>query len=98
MEAQEAPTATAAGPAPAPPPGPSREPVISDREEFMVESFALGYASCPESYRDSFVDAWMASHTREQWRLIFTAYLALATAGEFRLARDEKPDDEGDAS
>jgi hypothetical protein len=65
-------------------------PLISDEEQFMVESFVTGFGSCPEEYREVFYEAWARCHP-ESRHLLFTAWLAVDVFEKVQTARHASP-------
>jgi hypothetical protein len=63
------------------PPAPPR-PLISDEEEYMVESFVTGLLTCPEKYHDCFIDSWMDSHPAGRG-LLLAAYMIVDMVEKF---------------
>ena len=67
-------------------PPPQPRPLISDEEDFIIESFAIGYSACPREFREDFYESWVRSH-RKAARLLVTALFAIETFEKFEAAR-----------
>ena len=63
---------------PLPPP----RPMISDEDEYRVESFVTGLLTCPEKYHDCFIDSWIDSHPVGR-ALLLTTFMVVNMVEEF---------------
>lgn len=68
-------------------------PLISDEDEYMVESFVTGLLTCPAKYHDCFIDSWIDSHPAGR-SLLLAAYMIVDLVESFHKVGYARPEQE----